>query len=366
MSGNRTRVVLVSLLLGTCVSYGAPSHSETLSRIAFGSCANQLVDQPIWDAVADQNPDLFLFIGDAIYADYDGEKVVPVTGKTLLTDWQKLGDEEHFSRFRETTDILATWDNHDYGSHDGGAEFPLKSISKNAFLDFFDEPAESTRRSRPGIYDAKIFGEADRRVQVILLDTRYFKSPPVEDERSAAERHEAGLTGSLGKFAPNTDRSATLLGAGQWDWLEQQLLKQAEIRLLVSSTQVIPDQKGMDEWGNYPHERQRLFDVIASTKASGVILLTGNIHFAEVSILQNRSYPLIEFSSSGLTHTNSAYAKAPNDYRVGAAYDELNFGLVDIDWHASPSPQIQLQVIDENGQAVHNYTVSMSELQPAQ
>jgi hypothetical protein len=43
-------------------------------------------------------------------------------------------------------------------------------------------------------------------VHVVLLDTRSFKSPPV-----LAERPE-DASGSLGKFAPNTDPEASLLG----------------------------------------------------------------------------------------------------------------------------------------------------------
>src|SRR5947207_3390675 len=42
---------------------------QRLDRIAFGSCANQYEPQPIWKAVGAARPQLFLFIGDAMYAD---------------------------------------------------------------------------------------------------------------------------------------------------------------------------------------------------------------------------------------------------------------------------------------------------------
>ena len=71
------------------------------------------------------------------------------------------------------------------------------------------------------------------------------------------------------------------------------------IHLIVSSTQVIPDQKGMDEWGNYPLERQRLFELIDTTGANGVIVLSGNVHFTEISKLEGTGYPLVEVTSSG-------------------------------------------------------------------
>jgi alkaline phosphatase D len=173
--------------------------------------------------------------------------------------------------------VLAVWDNHDYGRAEGGAEFALKDVSKEIFLDFFGYPTDAPVRDHNGIYHAKVFGPEGRRVQIIMLDTRYNKGSFV-----LAERPE-GAGGSLGKFAPQTDSTVTLLGEEQWKWLEQQLHEPAEVRFIVSSTQVVADQKGMDEWGNYPHERRRLFDLIESTGANGVVLLSGNVHYSEVS-----------------------------------------------------------------------------------
>ena len=73
--------------------------------------------------------------------------------------------------------ILATWDDHDYGVDDGGGEYPKKVESQQVFLDFFGDPEDSPRRKRQGVYDAEVFGPPGKRVQVILLDTRYFRSP---------------------------------------------------------------------------------------------------------------------------------------------------------------------------------------------
>lgn len=332
---------------------------EALTRIAFGSCAMQTKAQPIWNMISEQNPDLFLFIGDAIYADYDGEKTYTPTEATLDRDWGMLASEPHFKAFREQTPILATWDNHDYCKHDGGVEFELKEVTKKFFLDFFEEPEDSVRRETPGIYDAKIFGPQGKRVQVIMLDTRYFKGPAVIDNRSKAEKESAGLSGSLGKYVPNTDPRVTLLGETQWLWLEQQLRMPAEIRLLVSSTQVIADQKGMDEWGNYPHERKRLFDLINATGAEGVLILSGNVHFAEISKLLYRDVELLDFTSSSLTHTNRRYAKAVNSYRVESAYDAINFGLLEFDWQEA-SVDIRLIVVNASGEHVIKHAVTMN------
>jgi len=135
-----------------------------------------------------------------------------------------------FQWFRQKVPIMATWDNHDYGKYDGGAEFPLKEVSQQIFLDFFGEPIDSNRRKTQGIYDATIIGPQGRRVQIILLDNRYFKSPYIRDTRSKEERSAAGLSGSMGNYLPNTNPDATLLGMAQWHWLEEQLKKSGYLK----------------------------------------------------------------------------------------------------------------------------------------
>jgi len=350
----------VAALLICCMAVA--SAGQPLQRIAFGSCAMQTKAQPIWDVIAERQPDLFLFIGDAIYADYDGKKAYTPTEATLERDWDMLANETHFKQFQRQVPIMATWDNHDYGKHNGGAEFELKELTKTAFLNFFGEPADSERRKSPGMYDAKIFGPEGKRVQIILLDTRYFKGPFIKDPRSKQEKAAAGLTGSMGNYVPNRDPNVTLLGKTQWAWLERQMIKPAEIRLIASSTQVIPNEKAMDEWGNYPLERQRLFELLKKTKANGVILLSGNVHFAEISRLDNFPYPLYELTSSGLTHVNKDYAKAKNAYRIAEAYAGINFGLIEIDWAATPSPRIVLKAFGEKGETRIQQTLLLHRL----
>ena len=331
----------------------------TIQRIAFGSCAKHWQYQPIWETVISTQPDLFLFLGDAIYADNDGLTAWNVTEKQLQGEWNRLADKPEYQRFRATVPIMATWDNHDYGTHNGGADFKLKKVSKKMFLDFFGEPTESERRRRPGIYDAKVFGPKGKRVQIILLDTRTFRGPFKRDERTKEERLALG---KVGGYLPQDDTETTVLGDAQWAWLERQLRQPAEVRLVCSSTQIIPDSKGMDEWGCFPHERQRLFDLIETTEADGVILLSGNVHFAEISKVESKAYPILDFTSSGLTHINEAYAKADNDYRVAGPFADLNFGLVEIDWSAKPSTLITLNAVAFDGSTVFSHRISINQL----
>lgn len=339
-----------------------PLPDGEIRRIAFGSCAKQWEPQPLWRSVLAAEPDLFVFLGDVIYGDWHGEQPFVPTAGSLAKDYAQLAENPAFAAVRKKVPFMATWDNHDYGKHDGGAEFELKEVSRRVFLDFFGEPADSPRRRRDGIYDARIFGPPGRRVQVILLDGRWRRGPLMPDTRSKEQRAALGVTGSMGHI-PNADPDATLLGASQWRWLEEQLRKPAEVRLIASATQVIPDQKGMQEWGNFPLERERLFDLIERTGASGVLILSGNVHFAELSRISQGRYPVYEFTSSGLTHVNPAYARAANRYRVAGPDVAPNFGLVEIDWDAQPTPVIRLVARGLAEDPAFEYRLSIADLE---
>lgn len=361
--------IVIVWFMGSMDAAGQPGEEDVsldrladiaIERIAFGSCAKQWQHQTIWDAVLATKPDLWLFLGDNIYGDTDGMTAWLVSKEQMIGEWNRLADKPEFQKAREAIPMMATWDNHDYGSHAGGAEFSVKEGTKEAFLTFWEEPKNSPRWKRSGIYDAKIFGPTGKRVQVILLDTKYNRSQFKPDPTPKEERLKAG---KVGGYIPDNDPAKTHLGDEQWAWLEEELKKPAEVRLLASSTQVIPNQKGMDEWGNFPVERQRLFDLIKKINANGVILLSGNVHFAELSQNSETVYPLYELTSSGMTHVNETYAHAANKYRVAGPFIDYNFGLAEIDWNAQSSPTITLKALDEDGTTGFSHTISLDQLQ---
>ncbi len=366
----RTLAFLVIVLLSgfdtkVFASDDSPA-KRPLQRIAFGSCARQMQDAPLLNTVVATNPDLFLMIGDVVYPDINDEATA------LLDPWPnensvermrqvygQMAAKTEWQNLRKSVPIMAVWDDHDYGINDGASDFPLKAESQQLFLDFFDEPAESWRRETPGIYDAQVIGPAGQRVQIILLDTRYFRTPPLSDNRSEEEKKALNIAG---RYAPNEDPSATVLGESQWRWLDQQLRIPAELRLLVSSYPLIPYELGRDSWGNFPLERQRLFNLIDETDANGVIILSGDVHFSEISKTDEGPYPLVDFTSSALAAPSTGNENFANSLRISETYAEVNFGLVEIDWKAQPAPQVTLTVIGLEGTAEFEHQISLEEL----
>jgi alkaline phosphatase D len=264
-----------------------------------------------------------------------------------------------FIRLRDQVPVMAVWDDHDFGINDGDRTFGLKEESQQLFLDFHGEPADSKRRSTPGTYDSRIFGPEGRRTQVILLDGRYFRSPPVPDTRSDEEKQALNIAG---RYAPSADPNATILGAAQWRWLKEQLRQPAEVRLLVSGYPVVPTELGRDAWGNFPLERQRLFDLIEETGANGAIFLSGDVHFSEISRSDEGPYPMLDFTSSPLAAPGVGNESLTNSRRVSDTYAQENFGLVEIDWEAETSPLVAFRVMDIDGSEVMRHEVSLNSL----
>jgi lactoylglutathione lyase len=173
-------------LAGCAVSpAGAPGVANgALRKIALGSCTNQTLPQPIWDTVLADRPDLVLFGGDNVYASQQ-----PWTPAALDKAYATQAAVPSFARLRQSVRHHAIWDDHDYGLNDGGADFAHKAASKQAFMQFWQVPGSDPRQQREGLYHAEVVGPPGRRVQVILLDTRWFKSAwRPTDQRNAPGR----------------------------------------------------------------------------------------------------------------------------------------------------------------------------------
>jgi alkaline phosphatase D len=101
---------------GAGAAAGPSPAIEPLSRIAFGSCANQEKPQPIWDAVLAARPQLLLLFGDNIYADTEDMDV-------MRRKYAKVAAKPGTRSMRAGCPILAVWDDHDLGANDAGGDF---------------------------------------------------------------------------------------------------------------------------------------------------------------------------------------------------------------------------------------------------
>lgn len=336
-----------------------PALGRRLTRIGFGSCAESSKPQPIWEAIHERQFDLFVFLGDNIYADTRDMSV-------MRAKYAELASQPGFARLRSQTPVAAIWDDHDFGENDAGGDYPFKDESRRIFLDFWNEPAGSPRRNRDGVYASYLFGPPGECVQLILPDLRYNRTPLVTADLGGADFEtwaRARLAKGLevpGPHARNPDRNATMLGERQWQWLARQFEVPAELRLFGSSLQVLADFTGWESWVGFARDRERLIDLIRRENASGVVFLSGDIHYAELSKLDvNVPYTLWDITSSGLTE--EWRVPTPNANRASEVVADANFGFIDIDWRG-PSTRLTLGIVDAKGKTRMSWDIPLSSL----
>ena len=72
-------------------------------------------------------------------------------------------------------------------------------------------------------------------------------------------------------------------------------------------------------------------ELIRKTKANGVVFVSGDVHWGEIS---KRSfddlYPIYDITASGITE--DWHNVEPNRYRVKQAFRKNHFGMIEIDW----------------------------------
>jgi len=338
------------LLAAVAVCLISCEQKPPITKIAFGSCGWQDEPQPVLVLAAEQKPDVFIFLGDNIYGDTESMD-------TLQAKYVRWGAMEEFKKLDSATRILATWDDHDYGWNDSGKWYPYKQQSKEIFLRFFKEPAESDRRKHEGIYHTEYVRAGDKTIQVILLDVRTFRNNLLLYDTTAKLPRESYFYKP--DYIPHTSTDSTLLGAEQWEWLEGELSKPADLRLICSGSQFSIEYNGYEAWANFPHEQKRMLDLVKKTRANGVMFLTGDVHYAEISRLQDEGlYPIYDVTASGITSTWDFATLNKN--RIEGPVMDNHFGLLTIEWQTDPV--IRMEIIDKFRNSRIEYTIKASEI----
>jgi alkaline phosphatase D len=315
------------------------SEIPVLKRICFGSCAHQKKQEYLLGEIAKLKPDLMVYLGDNIYADTKDTNV-------MRTKYGMLSCKKEFRELINATHIIATWDDHDYGQDDAGMEYPMKKESKEIFLEFWKEPKNSERYKHDGVYTSYYYGDSAHRVQVILLDLRTFRT---------------AMLGREDHYIPNYDTTAAIMDPAEWAWLHRELLKPARIRIIGSSTEFATEHNGWETWANFPLQQKKMFDMIKQTKATGVLFISGDVHYAELSMQKVAGlYPIYDMTSSGITQVE-LHAR-PNQYRIHNTINTRNFGMLDIDWDR-PDPTILIRGFDWQAKERIIHTIKLSELQ---
>jgi alkaline phosphatase D len=328
-----------------------PDTGKAMTRILVASCLDEEKgDSATMRSIAGESADLFLMIGDNVYGDKDGPAYANNEAELdeLRESFGDLAARDDFKAVRAKFPMMVAWDDHDYGANDAGREFPFRRLAERIHERFWGLENEDVG-AYPGTYYERTFGPEGQRTQVIVLDTRFFRSPLTPTDEWGKKGKE--------RYMPSTDAAQDMLGNDQWTWLENRLQDEADLRLIVSSIQVLPtDGHGYEAWATMPLEQQRLYRLIRESEAKGVVFVSGDRHTAflykDDAALP---YPAYEITASSV---NVAFAETTSEMdraQVEEGYPPENYGAIGIDWAAGT---VSLEIKSNAGETVRETTAA--------
>ena len=274
--------------------------------VAFGSCARYgwNSEQDIWRGVAAVKPDLFFWLGDNVYVD-------SVDPAVFAEEYRRQRDVALAQPLLRTVPQLATWDDHDYGLNDQDRTSPAKDAGYRAFMQYWANPSAGTPEAK-GVFFSYTYGG----VEFFFLDDRTWRDPNKEPDGPAK----------------------TMLGALQLAWLKDGLRRSKGVfKVLISgSGWSMAKGVGGDSWASFVTERDALFEFIRTNAITGVFLLSGDTHVAELNCIpwsEKGGYDLYDMVSSPLAQPcESVWINHRPEIRMREVYARSeNFGFLQFD-----------------------------------
>jgi alkaline phosphatase D len=280
---------------------------ETPRRIIFGSCSDSSLDLSYFDTFRSLAPDLVILMGDNVYG----------RSSTLKEEYKKLVNHPSFRRAKQELCLLATLDDNDYGNHSGGGGGSGSFIeSPDDAILLFSEVFKPNLANKKGVYQSY---EWKDQLQILLLDLRYFGS------RKSSDANHPGV--AQHPDCRIMDNVQTWLGRDQWLWLEQELNKEFQLRLIISPLQVLSTCHTFECWNVVPQERMRLLTLLQGKRS---LLLSGDRHVSALYGTQDGAH--YEITSSSLTHSvpHGLLDEEVDWHRKSHFTYENNFGMLEL------------------------------------
>ncbi|HVK81807.1 MAG TPA: alkaline phosphatase D family protein, partial [Verrucomicrobiae bacterium] len=297
----------------------APRPNERLDALKFvyASCAHW--EQGYFSAyrhMADEEPDLALFLGDYIYeysiaARRPAEVVRPYNLEEATT---LAGYRNRYALHRTDADLqllhatapcLATWDDHEVHDDYSGWWSKDRSVAPSSFLQrraaayraFYEHmPLRRAQLGRGADMLLHRRVEFGRLASFSVLDGRQYRS------RQPCDTPESGGKGQIApaSCAELADPSRTLLGFAQERWLYDGLARaRAQWNVLAQNLVVAPLRTRLppsgeaaywtDIWDGYQSARDRLLEAIELTGPSNPVVLSGDYHSFWANELKRQS-----------------------------------------------------------------------------
>jgi alkaline phosphatase D len=300
-----------------------PPASHGTVELVVGSCADLTdhADVPVFERMAERRADAAILLGDnCYYVNWFGSTLdSPWAGGWVRADWddprrmlvRQLAARNlpQFAALARTTNMYATWDDHDFGFNNSAGHDPARWAGRDLSSAIFRAmwPGPYVAEDGRSIYHTFRTGP----VEVFVTDTRYEKN------------HRAQVT----------------LGAAQLRWLLARLAaSDAPVKILVVSSQFLYRPKHESFLAEAAGERAAILDALGlgsspATVRGRVLLVSGDVHYSELLRAPTTGVPkLLEFTSSSIRtgeHGDPMTEWAPGSQIWAAQRDA--FGVISVD-----------------------------------
>ena len=319
----RTDPPTFTVAMGSCTYVNEPEYDRPGKP--YGS------EYQIFGSIAAQKPDLMLWLGDNYY--YREPDYYTRTG--MLHRATHTRSLPEMQSLLAATNNYAIWDDHDFGPNDADGTFIHKEMAWEVFRDFWGNPTFGLPGQK-GCTTAFSYNDVD----FFMLDNRYFRTP------------------DYCKTCPEK----TALGKEQLEWfLEALTNSRAPFKLVAIGGQLLTTDEHDETYQHlYKAERDTILARIEREGIKGVVFLTGDRHFTELSALKNKAGNWVyDLTVSALTSGSfvDAGKKIKNDYRVdGTVIDYHSYSVLRFSGKRKER-EMQINVYDSNGKELWTKTV---------
>lgn len=249
-------------------------------RIAVASCSNYRkldFQEAMYNQVQRQSPDMIYFIGDIVYSNSRVSSVVgtPEDPSTALERYVITWNTVNMYQLEPLIPTVAVWDDHDFGTNNGGADHPHKVVMKEMFRSFYPLPAQHHRvLTGPGVsFRLRAFG-----IDSYFMDGRSF-----------------------------FEKKRTMWGDSQQTWFTQDFNSSANPAWIMNGIQFFKYFFTVESLEKSAEPSLRLLQQILRAKKKPVVLVSGDVHCSQIQEIPSSvfGFKTYEITSSGI-HSSSA------------------------------------------------------------
>ena len=147
-----------------------------------------------------------------------------------------------------------------------------------------------------------------------------------------------------------------MLGKNQWKWLKDKLIVESDIKIIISSLQILSLGHGWESWDKFPLEREKFLKLIDESNISNLFILSGDRHrggFYQFKTVGNNN--IYEFTSSSLNLPIPFNTEEKGPLRIGSTYRKANFGVLRL-----YEDQVVMELTSDRGKVVNSLNVAIN------